>query len=107
MDEKKEKDVAELMVRAWNLVDYVEGRLLNPSLDENEKIRWAGVLATVMGTLSKLMWGAGMGKMDKESLAKLFAKIPKKYREVVLRGLKRRVRGSNNMRVRKVAVRDF
>jgi len=88
VDEKKEKDVAELIVRAWNLVDYVERRLLDPSLDENEKIRWAMVLATVMGTLSKLMWKGGIGKMDKESLAKLFAKIPKKYREVVFRRLK-------------------
>lgn len=45
MDEKREKDVAELMVRVWNLVKYVERRLHDPSLDENEKIRWAGALA--------------------------------------------------------------
>jgi len=80
----KEKEVGELIARAWRLVDLAEDRVRDESLDENERIRWAGVLATVIGTLNKLMWKAGVGRLDKKSLAKLLEKIPKKYRDAVL-----------------------
>jgi hypothetical protein len=41
-----------------------------------------------MSSLNKLMWRAGIGKMNKESLARLFAKIPKEYQKIVLSRLK-------------------
>jgi len=91
-DRKGEEEIGELIARAWRLVDLAEDRVRDESLDENERIRWAGVLATVIGTLNKLMWKAGVGRMDKKSVAKLLEKIPKKYRAVVLgvgRGRKR------------------
>ena len=88
MEENKQEDVGELIVRAWCLVELAEGRLRDESLDENDKIRWAGVLATVIGTLYKLMWKAGVGRLDKESVAKLLEKVPKKYREVVFSRVK-------------------
>jgi len=91
-DEKKEEEIGELIVRAWRLVDLAEDRVRDESLDENERIRWAGVLATVIGTLNKLMWKAGVGRMDKKSVAKLLEKVPKKYRNIVLRVGKRRKR---------------
>lgn len=96
MTEDKREDVGELIVRAWCLVELAEGRLRDESLDENDKIRWAGVLATVIGTLNKLMWKAGVGRLDRESLAKLFEKVPKKYREVVF----------SRVKIRKKVVRD-
>jgi uncharacterized membrane protein len=88
MGEDKQEDVGELIARAWSLVELAEGRLRDESLDENDKIRWAGVLATVIGTLNKLMWKAGVGRLDKESVAKLLEKVPKKYREVVFSRVK-------------------
>ena len=92
MAEDKQEDVGELIVRAWCLVELAEGRLRAEGLDENERIRWAGVLATVIGTLNKLMWKAGVGRLDKKSVAKLLKKISKKYRNIVLRGGKGRKR---------------
>ena len=87
-DERME-EVGELIARAWRLVDLAEDRVRDESLEENERIRWAGVLATVIGTLNKLMWKAGVGRMDKKSVAKLLEKIPRKYRDVVLKGTKK------------------
>jgi len=86
----KECDVTELIARVWKLVEYVEQRLQDPNIGETEKIRWAGVLAVAYGTLNKLLWKAGRGKVDKESYARLMAKIPKKYREIVYRGVGKR-----------------
>lgn len=83
LSDEKEREVAELIARVWRLIEYAEQRLRDPSLGESEKIRWAGVLATVYGTLNKLMWKAGVGRVDKQSFARLMAKIPKKYREIV------------------------
>jgi len=92
MVEERQDDVGELISRAWRLVEFAEGRLRDEGLGEDERVRWAGVLATVIGTLNKLMWKAGVGRMDKKSVAKLLEKIPKKYRDVVLKGAKKRKR---------------
>ena len=93
--DERQEEIGELIARAWRLVDFAEDRVRDESLDENERIRWAGVLATVIGTLNKLMWKAGVGRLDKKSVAKLLEKVPKKYRNIVLRvgkGRKRFVR---------------
>jgi len=93
--DERQEEIGELIARAWRLVDFAEDRARDESLDENERIRWAGVLATVIGTLNKLMWKAGVGRLDKKSVAKLLEKVPKKYRNIVLRvgkGSKRFVR---------------
>ena len=89
LSDNKEHDVAEVIARVWRLIDYTEQRLLDPDIGENERIRWAGVLATYYGTLNKLMWRAGIGKVDKQSFARLLAKIPKKYREIVYNSRKK------------------
>jgi len=86
----KENDLAELIARAWRLIEFAEQRLCDPAIGESERIRWAGVLATVYGTLNKLMWKAGVGRVDKQSFARLMAKIPKKYREIVYSRVKKR-----------------
>ena len=88
MSGDKQEELGELIVRAWCLVELAEERVRDESLGENERIRWAGVLATVIGTLNKLMWKAGVGRLDKKSVAKLFEKVPKKYREVVFSRVK-------------------
>ena len=87
---QSESDVAELSARVWRLIEYIEQRLQDPAVGENEKIRWAGVLAVCYGTLNKLMWKAGRGKIDKQSLSRLLAKIPKKYRDIVCGRVRKR-----------------
>jgi len=89
LSDHKESDVAEMIARVWKLIEYAERRLWDPAIGENEKIRWAGVLANLYGTLNKLMWKAGIGKVDKQSFARLLAKIPKKYREIVYNSRKK------------------
>ena len=89
-----ERDVSELIIKTWQLVDFCEWRLNDPEVEESEKIKWAGVLATAIGTLNKLLWKAGLGRMDKEDLAMLLSKIPKKYQVLkVYRKWKRQLEG--------------
>jgi len=90
LSDNKEGDVAELIARVWRLIEYVEQRLQDPAIGEGEKIRWAGVLAVAYGTLNKLLWKAGRGRVDKQSFARLMAKIPKKYREIVYSRIRKR-----------------
>ena len=79
----EKRGVQELIAKTWKQIDQAEERLADPNLDENDKIRWAGVLANLIGTLNRLLWKAGMGKMDGEDLASLLSKIPEKYAKAV------------------------
>lgn len=83
MTEEKRNDLADLITRTWRLIDYINERLANPELSENEKIRWAGVLASAIGTLNKLFYKAGVGKLSEDDLAMLLSKIPKKFRKMM------------------------
>ena len=78
-----ERGVHELITETWRLIDQAKERLADPNLSENDKIRWAGVLANLIGTLNRLLWKAGMGKVDEEDLASILSKIPEKYVKIV------------------------
>ena len=83
----EERGVKELIAKTWKQIDQAEERLADPNLSENDKIRWAGVLANLIGTLNRLLWKAGMGKVDKEDLASILSKIPEKYVKIVKKGI--------------------
>ena len=85
---KKQRGVDDLIKETWRLIDQAKHSLSDPNLGENDKIRWAGVLANAIGTLNKLLWKAGAGKMDEEDLATMLSKIPEKYAKMVKKRLK-------------------
>jgi len=78
-----ERGVQDLINEAWTLIDQAKARLQDSNVSENDKIRWAGVLANAIGSLNKLLWKAGMGKVDEEDLAQILSKIPEKYAKMV------------------------
>ena len=88
MTERRKHELAELITKTWSLIDYIEKRLKASTL-ENDKIRWAGVLASTIGTLNKLFYKAGIGKFDKDDMAILLSKIPKKFRQIVRRRIEK------------------
>ena len=51
MTERKNGALVELIDRTWRLIDYISERLDDPAIDEKDKVRWAGVLASAIGTL--------------------------------------------------------
>lgn len=87
-----ERGINELIIETWTLIDQAKKSLSDPELSENDKIRWAGVLASAIGTLNRLLWKAGAGKVDEEDLASILSKVPEKYAKMV----KRRLNGDEN-----------
>lgn len=100
MTEGKKHELVELIARTWSLVDYIDDRLKSSTLNENDKIRWAGVLASTIGTLNKLFYKAGIGKFDKDDMAILLSKIPKKYSQIVRRRIEKIGRPKSKSRKR-------
>jgi len=100
MTEKERHELAELIARTWSLINYIDARLKSSTLSENDKIRWAGVLAGTIGTLNKLFYKAGIGKFDKDDMATLLSKIPKKYRQIVRRRIEKIGRPKSKSRKR-------
>lgn len=84
----KERGINELIVETWALIDQAKKRLSDPELSENDKIRWAGVLASAIGTLNRLLWKAGAGRVDEEDLASILSKVPEKYARMVKKKIK-------------------
>jgi len=89
MTEREKRELTELITRTWSLIDYIDERLKSSTLNENDKIRWAGVLANAIGTLNKLFYKAGIGKFDKDDMAILLSKIPKKFSQIVRRRIEK------------------
>jgi len=87
--ERKNGALAELIDRTWRLIDYISERLDDPAIDEKDKVRWAGVLASAIGTLNKLFYKAGIGKLSEDDMAILLSKIPKKFSEIVKRKMQK------------------
>jgi len=98
--ERKNGALVELIDRTWRLIDYISERLDDPAIDEKDKIRWAGVLASAIGTLNKLFYKAGIGKLSKDDMAILLSKIPKKFSEIVRRKMRKSGRPGTKSRKR-------
>ena len=77
MTEKK-RGVNEIIGEMWALIDLAKRSLSDPKLNENEKIRWARVLANAIKNLHELLRKAGAGGVDEEDLASILSKIPEK-----------------------------
>ena len=88
MTERKKGDVVELIDRTWRLIDYISERLDDSAVDEADKIRWAGVLANSIGTLNKLFYKAGIGKLDKDDMAIVLSKIPRKFSRIAMKRMR-------------------
>lgn len=84
-----ERGVQDLINETWILIDQAKERLKDPELAENDKIRWAGVLANAIGTLNKLLWKAGAGRLEEEDLASILSKVPEKYAKMVRKRISR------------------
>lgn len=98
MTGKEKHELGELIARTWSLINYIDERLKSSTLNENDKIRWAGVLAGTIGTLNKLFYKAGIGKFDKDDMAILLSKIPKKYSQIVRRRIEKNGRPRSKSR---------
>jgi hypothetical protein len=92
---KQKRGLAELIKIEWEEID----RLINliksrksakgAALGAKERFRYSMALAAHVHRLDKLLWKAGVGKLDEESLAKLLEKVPKKYKDMVLRRVRK------------------
>jgi len=83
---KQKRGLAELVKIEWEEID----RLIKLIKEANgratkERYRYSMALAAHVHRLDKLFWKAGLGKLDEESLAKLLEKIPKRYKDIILK----------------------
>jgi len=83
-----ERGLSELIQKAWSLVDFALDKL-EKTENGAQQAKWASILATAINTLSKLLDTAGVGKLEREDLASLFSRIPKRMRRVVMRKIER------------------
>jgi len=89
MTRRKKHELAELIARTWRLIDYIDERLKEETVQEAEKIRWARVLAKAIDTLNKLFYKAGIGKLNDDDMSILLSKIPKKFSTIVRRRMQK------------------
>ena len=85
MTEREKGELTKLIVRTWHLIDYIDERLKEKTVQEIDKIRWARVLAKAIDTLNKLFYKAGVRKLNEDDMAILLSKIPKKFSTIVRR----------------------
>lgn len=88
MTKRKKGDVVELIDQTWRLINYIDERLNDSTVNEADKIRWAGVLANAIGTLNKLFYKAGIGKLDKDDMAIVLSKIPRKFNRIAMKRMR-------------------
>ena len=87
----KHRAIKELIELEWEeidrLIDLIKGvkKARGGTLGPKERSRYSMALAAHVHRLDKLLWKAGAARLDEESLAKLLEKIPKRYKDVVLK----------------------
>jgi len=84
----KKRDIGELIEITWKEIDRCLIKLEDKALMDKHKILWSQNLASFVSRLDKMLAKAGLGKLDEESLAKLLEKIPKRYKDIVLKKVK-------------------
>ena len=91
---KKERALKELIEIEWEEIDRLigliegENKAEGGTLGPKERYRYSFALAAHVHRLEKLLWKAGARGLDNESLAKLLEKIPKRYKDIVLKKVK-------------------
>ena len=78
------RNIKDLIAIEWAEIDRCLQQL-KESRSEKLKIRWSRLLATHIERLDKMLWKAGVGKLDENDLAKLLTKIPERYRKIMER----------------------
>ena len=84
----KQRDIGELIEITWKEIDRCLMKLEDKALKDKHKILWSQNLASFVSRLDKILAKAGLGKLDEESLAKMLEKIPKRYKDIVLKRVK-------------------
>lgn len=80
---KKQKGIKELIKIEWKEIDRCITNLNNSNIPDKYKVSWSRLLAKHVEKLDKLLWKAGLGKLEEESLAKLLEKVPLQYRNII------------------------
>ncbi|KPV63615.1 MAG: hypothetical protein AOA66_0747 [Candidatus Bathyarchaeota archaeon BA2] len=75
----KQRDIKELISIEWREIDRCLKMPTNPKTTDKYMVKWSRLLAKHIEQVDKLLWKAGMDKLDDESLAKLLEKVPKKH----------------------------
>jgi hypothetical protein len=75
----EKQGIKELINIEWREIDRCLKMLTNPKTTDKYMVKWSRLLAKHIEQVDKLLWKAGMVKLNDESLAKLLEKVPKKY----------------------------
>lgn len=78
--EKPERGMNDLILKGWELIDLATEKTNDSNLEEKECIRWASLLGNTIDHLSRILERSGTSKLEKQDLATLLSKIPKKHR---------------------------
>jgi len=81
---RKKRGIKELINIEWAEIDRCLRELEKGGRSEKLRIRWSRLLASHVKRLDTLMWKAGLGKLEEESLAKLLEKVPLRYHHIIL-----------------------
>jgi len=74
----EQQGIKELISIEWREIDRCLKMLTSPKTTDKYMVKWSRLLAKHIEQVDKLLWKAGMGKLDDESLARLLEKVPKK-----------------------------
>lgn len=80
----RNRNIKDLIAIEWAEIDRCLEQL-EKARSEKLRIRWSRLLATHIERLDKMLWKAGVGKLDENDLAKLLTKIPERCRKIMER----------------------
>jgi hypothetical protein len=82
---RQQRNLKELIEITWQEIDRCLKKLDDKEVRDKHKILWSQNLASFVSRLDKMLTKAGLGKLDEESLSKMLEKVPKRYREIILK----------------------
>jgi len=82
---RKQRNLKELIEITWQEIDRCLKKIQDNKVEDKHKILWSQNLASFVNRLDKMLTKAGLGKLDEESLSKMLEKVPKRYRDIILK----------------------
>jgi len=82
---RKQRSLTELIEITWQEIDRCLKKLEDDNVRDKHKILWSQNLASFVNRLDKMLTKAGLKKLDEESLSKMLEKIPKRYRDIIVK----------------------
>jgi len=82
---RQQRNLKELIEITWQEIDRCLKKLEDDNVRDKHKILWSQNLASFISRLDKMLTKAGLGKLDEESLSKMLEKVPKRYRDIILK----------------------